>query len=73
MRTHRPTVTDIIISQAAINGLDSTALMWKTGIPRATFYRKTKTNRWTVQDLQSIDRYVHFTPEQCKEILAWRA
>jgi uncharacterized protein (DUF2384 family) len=69
MRIHQPTTGDIILSQAQLNGMKKSDLIRRTGISKTTFNRRIRTDTWTVPEIRAIDRLVHFTPEQCAEIL----
>ena len=70
MRTHKATVSEIVMSCAIRAGYGTVAkLSSRTGINYRTLCNRFNKGGWSLQELHAIHRYVHFSTADMAEIL----
>lgn len=69
MRKHETTFAETVKSRCLLNGMTVIQLSAKTGISRATFTRRFVDGNWNREQLQQMDRFLHFTPDDLQIFL----
>lgn len=60
MRKHETTFSEVVQMRAIENGMNLKNLEKKTGIPHSTFSRRMKYSDWRRQEMQLLNRFIHF-------------
>ena len=72
MRKHNPIFSDVIKARCAFAGITLDRLQEKTGIPRATMFRRLEDGNWTREQMQQMNRFLHFEEADMKTFLEGR-
>ena len=72
MRKHTATFSDTIKARCAFAGITLDGLQKKTGIPRMTMFRRLEDGNWTREQMQQMNRFLHFEEADMKTFLEGR-
>lgn len=60
MRKHETTFSEVVQMRVIENGMNLKDLEKKTGITHSTFSRRMKYSDWRRQEMQLLNRFIHF-------------
>ena len=69
MRKHETTFGETVKARCLLAGMTVAQLSVKTGISKTTFTRRFQDGSWSRRELQQMDRFLHFTPEDLQIFL----